>query len=245
MKKGRIFVLLAILILFTGCSATVNFDIGNTIKQDMTIKLDGGERSSKTVYETVFDSVMEVEKTTEMLSEYNFSNTESYSELSVDKESSIGDYQFDNALAMCYDTVLFNNANNMLSISTDDVASCFSNYPMLNELVINLTTDYKVLSNNADEINGNVYTWKINKNNYTNKKIKFSVDYSRDGNRDTSSKTNDTTPVIPDNSSDNKDDKVTSTSTFLPILIFVCTIFIIFLIFYIIYYFKNKKNNKI
>ena len=246
MKKGKIIILLAFLILFTGCSATVNYNIDNGISQNMTITLNSSERSSKTVYNLALESVERVEKTTEMLSEFTFSDTESYSTLKIQKKSSMSDYKFDNALAMCYDTVLFSNANNMLSISTDNIATCFSNYPMLDELTINLTTDYKVLENNADEVNNNVYTWKITKNNYTNKKIKLRVDYSADGNRDTSSPgSSDTRPVTPDNSTDNKDNTVAKTSTVVPILIMIGTILVISIILYIAYYFKNKKNNEI
>ena len=34
-----------------------------------------------------------------------------------------------------------------------------------NELVINIKTNNEVISNNADKVNGNVYTWIINKDN--------------------------------------------------------------------------------
>lgn len=43
------------------------------------------------------------------------------------------------------------------------------------ELVINIKTDNEVISNNADKVNGNVYTWIINKDNIDKVNIQMRI----------------------------------------------------------------------
>ncbi len=73
----------------------------------------------------------------------------------------------------CGDMVDYYIKNNIVNISVDNFTDCFmQDYgPYLNNLVINIKTDLKVLENNADEVNGNVYTWKMNVENAVNKKL--------------------------------------------------------------------------
>ena len=54
----------------------------------------------------------------------------------------------------------------------------FDEYDNLDNLIINITSDYKLVKSNADEVHGKVYTWNINRDNYDTKKIKiiFEVD---------------------------------------------------------------------
>lgn len=40
-----------------------------------------------------------------------------------------------------------------------------------NDLTINIKTDLKVLDNNADSVNGNIYTWNVDKDNSSDKRV--------------------------------------------------------------------------
>ena len=50
-----------------------------------------------------------------------------------------------------------------LLISTSKKFLCFNNYNNLDDVTVNITTKKEVYSNNADSVNGNTYTWYINK----------------------------------------------------------------------------------
>ncbi len=86
-----------------------------------------------------------------------------------------------NENAAYIDSNILNIINGSNYISDDDfqfsanIANCsvlFDRYDYLNNLNIILTiNDFKVISNNADDVNGNIYTWKINRDNYKNKEI--------------------------------------------------------------------------
>lgn len=62
------------------------------------------------------------------------------------------------------------NDNNEIVLKASDF-KIFDNYDDMESLTINIKSDYHVKSNNADIINKNVYTWKIDSENYDTKKI--------------------------------------------------------------------------
>ena len=49
--------------------------------------------------------------------------------------------------------------------------NCFNKYSELDDVTINIDSSLEVESSNADEVNGNIYTWNINKSNADNKPI--------------------------------------------------------------------------
>ena len=79
----------------------------------------------------------------------------------------------------CYDyfTVLRNNdeesGNEQLIISTSAKNYCFEMYPNLESITVNLKTNHKVVSHNADQVNDNNYVWNINKNNASQKTMQI------------------------------------------------------------------------
>lgn len=64
--------------------------------------------------------------------------------------------------------------NNFSSFYKHEVGDDFNNLNF-NNLTINIKTNLKVLENNADSVNGNVYTWNINKDNSSVKRVYIKV----------------------------------------------------------------------
>lgn len=83
---------------------------------------------------------------------------------------------------------------------------------------INIRTNYKVLENNADSVNGNIYTWVFNKD--SNKSIDMLIDTSN---------------------SNNSFVVIETLNNVFPIVCIVIVVFVVFLLLLL----KNKKNNKI
>lgn len=52
----------------------------------------------------------------------------------------------------------------------------FDSYDTLDRVKVNIKTDYKVLDNNADSVDGNTYTWNVNRTNYNDKTVFISID---------------------------------------------------------------------
>lgn len=97
--------------------------------------------------------------------EYNWKDTSDFSQIA--------------GVNTCYDyfTVLRNNdeksGNEQLIISTSAKNYCFDMYPNLESITVNLKTNHKVVSHNADQVKDNNYVWNINKNNASQKTMQI------------------------------------------------------------------------
>ncbi len=76
-----------------------------------------------------------------------------------------------NIINTCYDNVSFYNTDDKIDIRTSNEFLCFEKYISAEEVEINIKTNQKVLTNNADYVEDNVYTWKIDKSNAYQKPI--------------------------------------------------------------------------
>lgn len=63
--------------------------------------------------------------------------------------------------------------NNVLSVNASNFI-LFKSYKNVDELTVNITSKYKVINSNADKVNGKVYTWVIDRDNYDSKVINIS-----------------------------------------------------------------------
>lgn len=123
----------------------------------------------------------------------------------------------------CYKYFNVDNLDGIYTISTSKDFLCFNDdYPLLEQVNINITTKYKVLDNNATAVDGNTYRWVINKRNADNSQIiiKFQTE------------------------SDNIfDNLINEDNKFLIIIIGILGIIGIIIVSYV--YLKSRKNNKI
>ena len=87
------------------------------------------------------------------------------------------------------------------------------------DIIVNVRTNLTVLESNADKVNGNVYTWNINDQNYTNKPIYIKIEKERYQE-----------PFI---------------SQFISIIVIIITFVMIGILIYFKAIRKHKKNNKI
>ena len=64
----------------------------------------------------------------------------------------------------CYESININKNDNTLIIQTSNEFLCYDKFNYLNNVNIKFKTNYKILDSNADEINNNELTFKINNN---------------------------------------------------------------------------------
>ncbi len=176
-KKMYIFIIVSILLL-TGCNANFNVKIeDNMIKQEALINMTNSETNGKYVVDALSDMVLDVENDSEFLGYFTIIGNKKSNPLNASINYNLNNYDFDYALSFCYDNQNITYNNNILTISANNF-NCFQKYNIINGININVTTGYKVLEHNADSVNGNTYTWNINKNNSNN--IKLSLDTTID-----------------------------------------------------------------
>lgn len=92
------------------------------------------------------------------------------------------DYNLTNVVNGYFIKLCFPNTNITSSSSEINVASgkgfnCMvvDENLIVDSVKVNITTELEVLENNADEVNGNTYTWNINNNNYLNKEVNIKL----------------------------------------------------------------------
>lgn len=224
MKK--IIIIFIFLFLLTGCSCNVNVKIENNfITKNISINIPYEERNDKTTYDYIKDSVYEIKNDTEILYSYNVTSSKDSNPLTASISNNIYDINFDNTIYYCYDNQTISYENNIFRVSTSDKFTCFDDYPILDNVYINLTTEYKVIDNNADNVSNGVYTWHITKDN-PYKSINLTLDTTKENEEYTS--------VEKQKENTNK-----------TILIVVTFLLITSLIFGIGFVIKSKKSNKI
>lgn len=194
--KIKILILVFIIFMMCGCSASVDIEIKDkkvfesvdiTAYQNVIYTkeiLNSSFRNYIPVYardlivdtlpDTPREGIKYYEKTTTDLGngyKFNYKYTFGLDEYSEARTIKDGFRYYDFS---------YNDTNNTITISTDDNGLLyFNDYDQLDEVRINIKTNYFVESNNADKVNGNTYTWVFNKD--SKKSIEMTIDTDSDG----------------------------------------------------------------
>ena len=176
MKK--IFLLIMISFLLSGCTAEYNLNISDKGFSETLIlraeNLNDNELLIEYPITAFYDSEGNNEDPLKKESGVEYYNSKLIQENNLNKLTynynfSENEILLSRIIRNSFSTVIFkkydhdeDGKNDYMLISTTDDFSGFK-YENLSEVVINIRNDYKVISSNADKINGNIYTWVFNK----------------------------------------------------------------------------------
>ena len=175
--KKRILIILTLL-LTTGCTCEYNLTInGNTYDEEVIIIGENVEEISQ--FDNEWQIPINKEEYNNMAgsdSEYNpngeiYDYSISSNNLTFKNNFSKTNYNSSTAVSNCYNKLTLTNYNDTIILSTSPKVDCFDKYPTLTNIKVNIKVDKPVISNNADIVNGNIYTWNISKNDINNKSI--------------------------------------------------------------------------
>lgn len=173
MKKYKLLLLVIILFSLTGCTFEYNIEIDtNTIKEENIIYIPNSNKNN--IEQEVEKLVSSYTGPTNSLGMYEQSVIEKNNNfgMSYKKEyNKLYDYNNSLSFSICYDNYKLIKEEKKIVISTSKKFNCFNKYKELDNIIININSKLDVESSNADEINGNRYTWNINKSNADNKPI--------------------------------------------------------------------------
>ena len=268
MKKIKNAILVLIIILMTsGCSATYNLVINDNSFKEETNIFEYEDVAKKTKYSknyTVYDffvlsssnyyktdytnAINDDDGPIQGVSYYetNYTNKNNVMEMNFKNNFTLRNIANSNMAHSCYEKFSVLRSGKEVFISTSNKATCFETYGSLDSVVINITTNYEVTYNNADSVNGIVYTWIIDRNNYNDKNISLTYNPSKTTS-DSSSSTDTKTPS--NNTKDNQTNKGNNTiteenSNLLTIVIF-CILGIILLIAIVVLIQKKMNNDRL
>ena len=215
--------MILLLLVFTGCDITYNLTIGDNYSENILI--------NEQIYGNDDDELMlRLNNGIPLYSDFNHVNK--FYKYSIDRKgdnfslSLLGVFNSTNQNSYSVSNTCNNysvsESNGKKVLSASDFF-LFDNYVKLNSIKIIINYKGNVISNNADSIDGNKYTWIINRDNYKDKTINFIYD-KNDG-------------VISSNYL--KDNPMI---TFSLALVFIL---IIFLIIYLFVKFRFKRKNSL
>lgn len=176
--KKRIIILLILALFTTGCTCEYNLKIENGEYQE-TVTLIGENNQEINLLDDKYSIPVDKEiynhpgdpdtvpQTDGENYKYNFSGNK----LTFTYDFNDNSYQNSSAVSNCYNTLTVGYHNDSTIISTSSNAICFSRYPTLNNIQVNVTIDGEVSSHNADSVNGNIYTWNLTRENADSKSI--------------------------------------------------------------------------
>jgi len=176
--KKRILLVIMVLLLTTGCTCEYNLIIdGSNYKEEIIITGETPDEISsfnqkweipidKEEYEKISGFDNETEINTKIY-KYKLSSNK----LILNNEFNSGNMSKSTAVYNCYNKLTVSNYNNTTIISTSHKADCFDKHPPLTSVKVKIKVDREVISNNADNVSGNTYTWNITKENASNKSI--------------------------------------------------------------------------
>jgi len=205
------------LFLMTGCTAKYKLDIqGKVINETLELGVSKENIDDIKYFKNIY--------TNDLKNLYIYNFDESTSILSYKYKYSFENYINSSALSSCFTTYNVINNSEYFLISTGGTFKCLpyqysdSESYDYDEAEISITTNHKVITNNADKKEGNTYYWYINKDNSDSKTINFKI---------------------------SKDDLISKPYIGVEFIIFVLAILFACGIMTLVIINKNKKNNKI
>ena len=231
--KKKILTLILLIFMISGCSVEVNLDISdNKIKESNDITIYQNAIYTKEILRTSFRDYIPIyasDLIVDTVPDQPFSDVLYYNKKTTDLGNGYRfnySYDFDidkygdaRTIKDGFRDYSYSYRNDIISLSTDNEGLIyFNDYPLLEEVTVNIKTDYLVEENNADSVNGNTYTWVFNKD--SKKSIDIVIDTSKSGDR-----------VL----------GIVNVSTVITIGVVIGIVLIILVLLLI----RNRKNNKI
>jgi len=190
MKFKKIITIMSIIAL-TGCTAEYNLKFEeNKITETVIIKATTEEENNGFRYleENEVYSIIDQRQQEKYEKEIIKENQNKLGKFTY--EYNFGNYK-KSRFSSCYDAYTLTQDNGITSLSTSNEFKCMVyNYNKIDSLELNIETEYNVIENNADKVEGKKYTWYINDSNKDNKPIKFKYDTKSLEKKQKSRKTN-------------------------------------------------------
>ena len=176
----KILLIICLVFLLTGCDVTYNLTINNdeTFDEKVILSFLKQDVSYENVVSYLQDKVPISNNQYEMKS-YNTQIYEgnNYYDLVYDYSHDFNNFRNTLFVDSCYNDSKITRTDDKITIRSGKGFRCLNpdNGLITNNVKINITTKLEVLDNNADEVNGNTYTWNINSNNVQNKEVNITL----------------------------------------------------------------------
>ena len=176
----RLLVSVLLLLLLCGCTTTYKLEISNINivfekNEDEDIETIDPVTGEKIESDNQIDSLLEAD-TYALFSKNSkykkkIKKHDNYIDVNMKYTYSEKTFEDSNSLKLCFENAVFRNEKNYYIHAKGKFYCLYSD-----SMDIEIYSNNKVVSNNADEVNGNSYIWHINENNVDNVEIEFEVE---------------------------------------------------------------------
>lgn len=180
---NKIIILLLICLFLSGCSVEYNvhidsgivyedtlFTVIDNIENDNTIdNITANNQSAFFNLYTGRDEFYEVKK---------INSGEGLLGIKYYYEFNYNNFVNSTLFSECFSERMFSFNNNEVVLNTGNGLNCMykDGYKNFDELVINVSSPYKLIETNADSVENDIYTWKITEENFSSKSLLLKLD---------------------------------------------------------------------
>lgn len=184
--KKITFILIGIFSL-SGCTATYNLNISsNNISESLNINgvsIDSSNYFIPVYYNSISTDQYDVDTNQKIDGIEYYKTSSSSNNFNLDYNFTNDDFLKSNIANTFVSSFVFkkydyddDGKKDYYVISTTDDFSAFNLYNELNEVTIKITNNHEVISNNADEVDGNIYIWHFKPNNTSSINMVYNPD---------------------------------------------------------------------
>lgn len=167
MKNIKIILMIFCLFILSGCSATYEINI----KDDKIIENLKVIETDKSLFDKVNDTGWTIRDSFNSILQEDIFSVEEYKVKSLESEDQLGiEYSSteesllnSSVLNQCYTNPIVNKEDDVVTIDTGSNFNCYDYYDNLDNIKIVLKTNHKIISTNADFVDGDSYIWNITK----------------------------------------------------------------------------------
>ena len=180
MKIKKI-ILLLLLFTLVGCTSEYNLKISDEKFEEKFItniypndtkylKVEGIEDDDK-VSAFINNDQYPIYNNYDIIYDKEVTEKDGYQQVSLKYDYKPEEFKDSHVLNLCFEDVTYKNTDTYFSFNLKGDFYCL----YTEQIDINITTDNKVVENNADSVKGNTYTWHISRNDDNNKSIQIKI----------------------------------------------------------------------
>ena len=169
MKKFRLCILIVMILLVSGCDSSYNVTISDKrIVEEVNLNIEN-------YYENL-DSITSYDygpltNSIDTLYDKKITKDDNFTNMTLKYTYKPESYSNSVALSSCFENREVTIDDEYFDIKLSGYLNCLYD----GEVDINVKTNNKVISNNADSVSGNVYTWRVNQENKDNVSIEIKI----------------------------------------------------------------------
>ena len=227
----RLILLCICLCMLTGCGQASDVQYDLNIENDLVNENLSFSLARDEVEESVIQNFSEhkipasMDSNVDIYYNYSMNVNDDYYRLNYSYQRNLVDLPNSFFAGECYQEISVTNDEDLITLNSSNEFLCLEleDGVSVDNVEINITTDLRVTRQNADEVNGNTYTWNVDITNYDNTPIDITL------------KRNNSVSI---------EDVEVNEASYLSFIIFG-SIALVLIIITAIAYFKRKKSNDI